>query len=280
MKTLFTLRGSILVCVAASLIIYVSIACKRKKSLFTQQENSLSSNVTKIKNWWDNRRKTIDPNQSQILSRVPDGVSIQNYWQNQFQNGIPKWSDVRVSTVNDETIYEVPFEFPDNLILLNDKPDAPPQFYITSKNGANAPYKTSHTYLIVKEKPGTANVAEIMCIVLDNSYIKILDSIATGYPTVRITNVYPAPNNLGEFTGSVKFYDLDGLQILDEGYVSGSLQDYVQYGRCNFLITPVPNLPTIRMYSVCKWTTLVHDLSIPEPTVLSTTRILFLDGFV
>jgi hypothetical protein len=93
-----------------------------------------------------------------------------------------------------------------------------------------------------------------MCVVLDNPYVQFLDSISSGYSFIRIDNVYPAPNNVGTFSGSVKFYDLNGVQLLEESYLHGSLNDYIQYGRSNFPVTPSPNLPTTRTYSVCKWT--------------------------
>jgi hypothetical protein len=253
MKKLLSLRNAILLCTIAALIICFPIACKREKAL-TQQQEGFSQKIANIKTWWETRKKVETSNSSEILSRIPDSMTIQTYWQSQFQNGLPKWSDARVFTINDETVYEIPFQFPDDLVLLNDKPDAPPQYYLTGKAESNEDYKTSHTYLIVKERAGFDNVAEIMCVVLDNPYVKFLDSIGTGYPDIRVNNVYPAPNNLGEFTGSVKFYDLEGVQILEEGYLNGSLNDYIQYGRSNFPVSPTPTLPTTRTYSVCRWT--------------------------
>lgn len=264
MKKLFSFKSMILLCVIAAVLISIPPGCKRDKASLIQQKDDISSKVANIKKWWEKRQINNSSGQDEVLSRIPDNMTIQSYWRSQFQNGIPKWSEARVFTVNDETIYEVPFQFPDDLVFLNDKPDAPPQYYLTGKAGSTQSYKTSQTYLVVKEKPGTTNVAEIMCVVLDNPYVKILDSIGTSYPTIRIDNVYPAPNNLGEFSGSVKFYDLEGVQLLEESFLSGSLNDYIQYGRCNFPVTPSPNLPTTRTYSVCKWTYVYQQNCGPE----------------
>lgn len=263
MRKLLSVRSALLLCVISLGCIYLILGCNREKVLSDKTSLKLSTKIANIKNWWESH-KPLTTAQENTLSRLPDGAIMQTYWRSQFQNGIPKWSDARIYTINDETIYEVPFEFPDNLIFLNEKPDASPQYYITGKPGSNSAYKTSQTYLVIKEKPGTTNVAEIMCVVLDNSYVKLLDSVIANYPTIHISNVYPAPNNLEEFTGSIKFYDLNGSQILEEGYVAGTLRDYIQYGRCTFPITPVPGLPTTRTYSVCKWTYVYQQNCGPE----------------
>jgi hypothetical protein len=136
MKKLSSRKSAILLCTITALIIFFPLACKRDTIPLTQQTENLSSKVANIKNWWETRKTVSAQNQTEILSRIPDSMTIQTYWQSQFQNGIPKWSDARVLTVNDETIYEIPFQFPDDLVFLNDKPDAPFQYYLTGKAGS------------------------------------------------------------------------------------------------------------------------------------------------
>jgi hypothetical protein len=264
MKKLLLLRGVAALFLGLVLAFCLPTACKRDKDLLSTKLDGVSVKVDGIRKWWQNRKINEPPGPAEVSSRIPVNLTIQDYWRLQFQNGIPKWSDARVFTIGDENIYEVPFQFPDNLVLLNDKPDAAPQLFFTEKEGSGEIFKTSRTYLVVKEKHGVPTVAEIMCVVLHNPYVRVLDSLNMPYPEIHINNLYPSVNNIGEFSGSVKFFNTDGRQLLEEGFTNGILADYVQYGQCNFLITPTPALETTRTYQVCTWTYVYQQNCAPD----------------
>lgn len=238
--------------------------CKREQQL-QKTTSTATDKLANLQAWWRNLKTPFSP-YSDNLSRIPDTTTITNYWRGQFQNGVPKWSNAVTHTLNGETIHEVPFQFPDNLVLMDDKPDSPVQPYLSGKTTSGASGKVSEAYLVVKERPGRDYVAEIMIVALHNSLIKQLDSVGSLYPTLHLANVYPAVGNTGEFTGSVKFYDLSGVQILQQGYNGGALVEYIAFGNTapNFPITPTPNLPTTRSYQICSYTYVYQQNCAPD----------------
>lgn len=249
------MKGSLLaVTISIGLVILLLGGCSKSPAIDTQVQEVSKIDIQKLKNWWAGTKTQFNRTTQQMDSRIPDTMTIQNYWRSQFLEGIPKWSSVKSFTNGQETIYEMPFELPDNLIMLNEKPDASPQLYITGKAGSNVAMRPSQTYLVIKEQPGVPIVAEVMWVVLNNSYMEVLDSTGAAYPDVRINHVYPSPNNLDAFSGNVKFYTLDGVQLLEQGFNNGVLNDYIEYADCAFSITPHPNLSTTRMYTVCTYT--------------------------
>jgi hypothetical protein len=96
--------------------------------------------------------------------------------------------------------------------------------------------------------------------------IQQLDSIGADYSFLHINNVYPSTSNTGSFTGSVKFFDLDGVQKLQESYSNGALMDYLSYGKIpsSFSMTPQPQFDMMRSYQICTYTYVYQQNCAPD----------------
>lgn len=150
--------------------------------------------------------------------------------------------------ISGETVYEVPFDMPDALQYLNIKDTSMIQPYLS--------HKVSSTYLIVKERPGQGNLAEVMIVVPNIEYLIRLDSLNLTPAPVHITNVYKSYSSLGDFSGSVKFFTVNGVQMLEEAYVNGVIQGYVRYKgtQSGFELAVTPTLARMMTVTVCSYT--------------------------
>jgi hypothetical protein len=104
---------------------------------------------------------------------------------------------------------------------------------------------------------GLPNEAEFMSTVITWDYMAELDNSGRGFPVIHIDNVFPSLTGLGDFTGSIKFYDIKGNQRLEEKYGSGTLVQYLEYGdiASAFLMNPAPNiLPILWVTTYCTTT--------------------------
>lgn len=242
----------------------IPLACKRT-SIEKQHEQISAASIAQLEKWWVNL-KARKSETAEILSRIPAGMTIQEYWRSQFQNGVPKWNSATVYTLNGETVYEVPFEFPDNIIMMDQKPDGNVQPFISAYGSPGKSGKPSQSHLVVKPQASHDTLAEIMTVVLQDDFIEQLDSIGANYPFLHINHVYPSTSNTVFFTGSVKFFDLDGVQKLQQGYSNGALIDYLAYGKVPsaFSMTHQPLFNMMRSYQVCTYTYVYQQNCSPD----------------
>ncbi|SIN95685.1 hypothetical protein [Chitinophaga niabensis] len=260
MKKILNRRNLLAIPVIAIIISLVIIACQRdKKSIEKNVEVTTQSQIHKIKKWWDESKSNQSMQGAQTtLSKIPGNTTPQSYWQTQFQAAVPRWNTATVHQINGVTIYEMPLDFPDELQLLNFKPGEEPHPYLSGR--------TSTAYLIVKEQPGHQNIAEVMWVVPNNDYIHMLDSLFRPIPEIHITNVYDNYNGLSDFTGSVKFFNLNGVQLLEEAYVNGAIEGYVKFkgkGSAFQFATP-PTLARMMTVTVCTYTYIYQQVCSPE----------------
>jgi hypothetical protein len=254
-------------------------SCKKDDKADLKKE---VSSVSEIRAWWEKQKKEDGGENAGAAvansAPLPVLLSANNgakegaaFWAGQFENGSPQWNQARTFEIGGATIYEVPFIFPGDMQLFEDY-IAPSDYPgVVPLPGLYRP--TSKTYLLIKEQSGAPTVAEFMSTVITWDYMAALDNSGRSFPVVHITNVFPAMNGLGDFTGSIKFYDEKGNQRLEEKYGNGSLVQYLEYGEVAsaFLMNPAPNiLPILSIQTYC--TTTYYSFSFTGldgiPTVL------------
>jgi hypothetical protein len=254
-------------------------SCKKDDKADLKKE---VSSVSEIRAWWEKHKKEDGGENAGAAvansAPLPVLLSANNgakdgaaFWAGQFENGSPQWNQARTFEIGGATIYEVPFIFPGDMQLFEDY-IAPSDYPgVVPLPGLYRP--TSKTYLLIKEQSGVPTVAEFMSTIITWDYMAALDNSGRSFPVVHIANVFPAMNGLGDFTGSIKFYDEKGNQRLEEKYGNGSLVQYLEYGDVAsvFLMNPAPNiLPILSIQTYC--TTTYYSFSFTGldgiPTVL------------
>jgi hypothetical protein len=254
-----------LICIAAFAFVFsfVTISCKKEEKVGIKKE---FSSIAEIRSWWENHKKEVSNNNNSaaITGSVAQPVSLSanngakdgaTFWSGQFENGTPQWNQARTFQIGGATIYEVPFVFPGDMQMFEDYISPSDYPGIVPLPSLYRP--TSKTNLLIKQQAGLPNEAEFMSTVITWDYMAALDNSGRGFPVIHIDNVYPSLSGLGDFTGSIKFYDVKGNQRLEEKYGEGALVQYLEYGEIAsaFLMNPAPNiLPILSVTTYCTTT--------------------------